>query len=114
MHSRKGFCRALPSTFAEIRRRDVAHIVPETEVSEKRGSAALTKSRGGPSKSQQPMRVHKAKEGKKAQGKTRPYEPRKDQGRGRARESNEALNSLKQQRSVCHVTSTPPPGVDER
>ena len=23
-------------------------------------------------------------------------------------------NSLKQQRSVCHVTSTPPPGVDEK
>ena len=23
-------------------------------------------------------------------------------------------NNLKQQRSVCHVTSTPPPGVDER
>jgi len=34
------------------------------------------------------MRVHEAKEGKKAQGKPRPYEPRKDQGRGRARQSN--------------------------
>jgi len=103
-----------PSTFAEIRHRVVVHIVAETEVSEKRGSAAPTKSRAGPSRSQQPMRVHEAKEGKKAQGKPRPYEPRKDLGGGRARESNEALNSLKQQRSVCHVTSTPPPGVDER
>jgi len=55
-----------PSTFAEIRRRVVAHIVAETEVSEKRGSAASTKSLGGPSRSQQPMRVHEAKEGKKA------------------------------------------------
>ncbi|XP_068463522.1 uncharacterized protein [Phaseolus vulgaris] len=76
-----------PSTFTEIRRRAVAHIVVETAVSEKRGSAALTKSRGGPSRPQQPMRVHEAKEGKKAQGKHRPYEPM-DQGRGRARESN--------------------------
>ena len=60
----------------------------ETEVSEKRGSAPPTKSRGGPSRSQQPMRVHEAKEGKKDQGKPRPYEPRKDQGRGRSGESN--------------------------
>ena len=77
-----------PSTFAEIRRRAVAHIVAETEVYEKRGSATPTKSRGGPSRSQQPMRVREAKERKKAQGKSRPYEPRKDQGRGCARESN--------------------------
>jgi len=34
------------------------------------------------------MRVHEAKEGKRAQGKPRPYEPRKDPGRGHARESN--------------------------
>jgi len=67
-----------PSTFAEIRRRAVAHIVAETEVSKKRGSATPTKSRGGPSRSQQPMRVHEAKEEKKAQGKPHPYEPRKD------------------------------------
>ncbi|XP_068476154.1 uncharacterized protein [Phaseolus vulgaris] len=77
-----------PNTFAEIRRRAVAHIVAETEVSEKRGSAIPVKSRGGPSRSQQPMRVHEAKEGKKAQGKPRPYGPGKDQGRGRARESH--------------------------
>ncbi|XP_068474866.1 uncharacterized protein [Phaseolus vulgaris] len=77
-----------PSTFAEIRRHAVAHIVAETEVSVKRGSATPTKSRGGSSRSQQPMRVHEAKEGKKAQGKHHPYDPRKDQGRGCARESN--------------------------
>jgi len=76
------------STFAEISRRAVAHIVAEIEVSEKRGSVTPTKSRGGPSRSQQLMRVHEAKEGKKAQGKPRLYEPGKDQGRGRARESN--------------------------
>jgi len=67
-----------PSTFVEIRRRVVAHIVAETEVSEKRGSTTPTKSCGGPNRSQQPMRVHEAKEGKKAQGKPCPYEPRKD------------------------------------
>jgi len=77
-----------PSTIAKIRRRVVAHIVAETEVSEKRGSTVPAKSRGGPGRPQLPMRVHDAKEGKKAQGKHHPYEPRKDQGRGRARESN--------------------------
>ena len=77
-----------PSTFPEIRRRVMAHIVAETAVSEKRKSVMPTKSRAGPSRSQQPIRVHEAKEGKKAQGKPLPYEPRRDQGRGRARESN--------------------------
>ncbi|XP_068498326.1 uncharacterized protein [Phaseolus vulgaris] len=71
-----------PSTFAEIRRCAVVHIVAETEVSEKRESAVPAKSRGGLGRSQQPMRVHEAREGKKAQGKHRPYEPGKDQGRG--------------------------------
>ena len=80
--------RSHPSTFAEIRRRAVAHIVAETEVSEKRGSAAPLKPRGGQGKQQQHTRVHEAKEGKKVQGKSRPYAPRKDQGRGRARENN--------------------------
>ncbi|XP_068477092.1 uncharacterized protein [Phaseolus vulgaris] len=84
----KSLIKNRPSTFAEIRRRVVAHIVAETAVSEKRESAIPIKSRAGPSRSQQPMRVHEAKDGKKAQGKPRPYEPRKDQGRGRARESN--------------------------
>ncbi|XP_068503713.1 uncharacterized protein [Phaseolus vulgaris] len=77
-----------PSTFAEIRHHAVAHIAAETAVSEKRDSAILTKSRAGPSRTQQPMRVHEAKEGKKAQGKPRPYEPRRNQNRGRMRESN--------------------------
>ena len=34
------------------------------------------------------MRVHEAKEGKRAQGKPRPYEPQRDQNGGRTRESN--------------------------
>jgi len=80
--------RPRPSTFAEIRRRDVAHITAETAVSEKRESAVPNKSRAGPSRTQQPMRVHEAKEGKRAQGKPRPYEPRRDQNGGRTRESN--------------------------
>ncbi|XP_068504429.1 uncharacterized protein [Phaseolus vulgaris] len=80
--------RSHPSTFAEIRRRAVAHIVAETEVSEKRGSAAPLKPRGGQGKQQQHTMVHEAREGKKVQGKPRPYAPRKDQGRGRARENN--------------------------
>ncbi|XP_068501710.1 uncharacterized protein [Phaseolus vulgaris] len=83
--------RSHPSTFAEIRRRAVAHIVAETEVSEKRGSAAPPKPRGGQGKQQQQARVHEAKEGKKVQGKPRPYAPRKDQGKGRARENNAPL-----------------------
>ncbi|XP_068486605.1 uncharacterized protein [Phaseolus vulgaris] len=80
--------RSHPSTFADIRRCAVAHIVAETEVSEKRGSAAPPKPRGGQGKQQQQARVREAKEGKKVQGKPRPYAPRKDQGRGRARENN--------------------------
>ncbi|XP_068475296.1 uncharacterized protein [Phaseolus vulgaris] len=83
--------RSHPSTFAEIRRRAVAHIVAETEVSEKRGSTAPPKPRGGQGKQQQQARVHEAKEGKKVQGKPRPYAPRKDQCRGRARENNAPL-----------------------
>ncbi|XP_068498338.1 uncharacterized protein [Phaseolus vulgaris] len=39
-------------------------------------------------KPQQQARVHEAKEGKKVQGKPRPYPPGKDQGRGRTRENN--------------------------
>jgi len=62
--------------------------VAETEVSEKRGSAAPLKPRGGQGKQQRHTRVHEAKEGKKVQGKPRPFAPRKDQGRGRARENN--------------------------
>ena len=46
-----------PSTFAEIRRRAVAHIVVETEVFGKRGSAAPPRPRGGQGKPQQ-ARVH--------------------------------------------------------
>ena len=80
--------RSHPSTFAEIRRCAVAHIVAETEVSEKRGSAAPPRPRGGQGKPQQQARVHEAKEGKRVQGKPRPYPPGKDQGRGRARENN--------------------------
>ncbi|XP_068504378.1 uncharacterized protein [Phaseolus vulgaris] len=77
-----------PSTFVEIRRRVVAHIAAEIAMSEKRESAIPTKSRAGSSRTQQPMRVHEAKEGNKAQGKPRPYKPRRDQNRGRTRESN--------------------------
>jgi len=83
-----------PSTFAEIRRRDVAHITVETAVSEKRESAVPNKSRAGPSRTQQPMRVHEAKEGKRAQGKPRPYEPQRDQNGGRTRESNAPLGLI--------------------
>ena len=42
--------RSHPSTFAEIRRRAVAHIVAKTKVYEKRGSAAPLKPRGGQGK----------------------------------------------------------------
>ena len=59
----------------------------ETEISEKRGSAAPPRPRGGQGKPQQ-ARMHEAKEGKKVREKPRPYAPGKDQGRGRARENN--------------------------
>ena len=50
--------RSHPSTFAEIRRRVVAHIVAETEVFEKRGSAVPAKSRRGPGRSQPVSYTH--------------------------------------------------------
>ena len=59
----------------------------ETEVSEKRGSAAPLRLRGGQGKPQQ-ARVHEAKEGKKVREKPRPYASGKDHSRGRARENN--------------------------
>ncbi|XP_068486459.1 uncharacterized protein [Phaseolus vulgaris] len=77
-----------PSTFVENRCRVVAHITAEIAVSEKRESVIPNKTRAGPSRTQQPMRVHEAKEGKRAQGKPRPYKPRRDQNGGRTSESN--------------------------
>jgi len=73
-----------PKTFCEIRRRVVAHIVAEGEVTEKRESVILVRSQG-PSRPQ-PMRVHEATTEKKAPRKQQPYEARKPQTRARARE----------------------------
>jgi len=85
VHAFKKGVLAGPFSESLIRNRPSTHIVAETAVFEKRESAIPTKSRAGPSRSQQPMRVHEAKEGKGAQGKPRPYEPRTKQGaRGRA------------------------------
>ena len=59
--------RCRPKTFCEIRRRAIANIVAEREVTEKRGSIAPVRPRG-PSRPQ-PMRVHEATTEKKASGK---------------------------------------------
>jgi len=56
--------RSRPKTFCEIRRRAIAHIVTEGEVTEKRGSIAPGRPRG-PSRPQ-PMRVHETTTEKKA------------------------------------------------
>jgi len=77
--------RDCPKTFDEIRRRAVAHIVAEGEVNEKRTCVVPTRPRapGRP----QPLRVHEATMEKRVPAKQQPYEPRKPQTRGRAREN---------------------------
>jgi len=80
--------RSHPATFAEIRRRAVAHIVVESEVTEKRGNVAPTKSRA--QARVQPQRVMEAATGKRDQRTRHPYDPKKsnNKGPGRPRESN--------------------------
>ena len=98
---RKGICpgpfsesliRNCPKTFAEIRRRAVAHIATEGEVNEKRVCVVPTRPRS-PSRAQ-PMRVHEAATGKRSHAKKQPYEPRKPQAKGRARENKPVRHSF--------------------
>jgi len=86
---RKGTCpgpfsesliRNRPKTFAEIRRRAMAHIATEGEVNEKR--ACVVPSRPRASARVQPMRVHEATTEKRNHGKKQPYDPRKPQAMG--------------------------------
>ena len=80
--------RSHPATFAEIRRRAVAHIAAESEVFGKRGNAALAKPRV--QTRFQPQRVMEAATGKKDQRMHHPYDPEKNKGKGpgRPREFN--------------------------
>ncbi|XP_068476453.1 uncharacterized protein [Phaseolus vulgaris] len=80
--------RSHPATFAEIRRRAVAHIAAESEVSEKRGNVAPAKPRA--QTRIQPQRVMEAAAGKKGQKMHHPYDPKKSKGKGagRPKESN--------------------------
>ncbi|XP_068476865.1 uncharacterized protein [Phaseolus vulgaris] len=83
--------RSHPATFAEIRRRAVAHIVAESEVSEKRGNVAPAKSRA--QARVQLQRVMEAAAGKRNQRMRHPYDPKKNKnkGPGRPREANRPL-----------------------
>jgi len=74
-----------PKTFAEIRRRAVAHIAVEEEVNDKRTCVVPTRPRA--SGCPQPLRVHEATTEKKTPVKQQPYQPRKPQTRGREREN---------------------------
>jgi len=80
--------RCHPATFAEIRRRAVAHIAAESEVSEKRGNAAPAKPRA--QTRIQPLRVMEAAAGKRDQRIRHPYDPKKSKGKGpgKPREAN--------------------------
>ncbi|XP_068498469.1 uncharacterized protein [Phaseolus vulgaris] len=80
--------RSHPATFAEIRRRAVAHIAAESEVTEKRGNVAPAKPRT--QARVQPQRVMEAAAGKRDQRTRHPYDPKKNKskGPGRPRESN--------------------------
>ncbi|XP_068474791.1 uncharacterized protein [Phaseolus vulgaris] len=83
--------RSHPATFAEIRRRAVAHIAAESEVAEKRGIVAPTKPRA--QSRTQPQRVLETAAAKKDQRTRHPYNPKKNKGRGpgRPREFNRPL-----------------------
>jgi len=76
------------ATFAEIRRRVVAHIAAESEVSEKRGNVAPAKPRA--QTRVQLQRVMEAVAGKRDQRMRHPYDPNKSKGKGsgRPREAN--------------------------
>jgi len=84
--------RCRPKTFSEIRRRAVAHIGVEEELSEKRGSLGPARPRG--IGCPQLMRVHEATKEKKAPGKQRPYETRKPQTRVRTKEGAPTRHSF--------------------
>ncbi|XP_068498825.1 uncharacterized protein [Phaseolus vulgaris] len=80
--------RCHPATFAEIRRRVVAHIAIESEVSEKRGNVAPAKPRA--QTRIQPQRVMEAAAEKRDQRMRHPYDPKKGKGKGpgKPREAN--------------------------
>ncbi|XP_068476542.1 uncharacterized protein [Phaseolus vulgaris] len=80
--------RSHPVTFAEIRRRAVAHIAAESEVSEKRGNVAPAKPRAQTSIQRQ--RVMEAAAGKRDQRMCHPCDPKKSKGKGpgQPRETN--------------------------
>jgi len=77
-----------PATFAEIRRRAVAHIAAESEVFEKRGNVAPAKPCA--QARVQPQRVMEAAAGKWDQRMHHPYDPKKNKnkGSGRPKETN--------------------------
>ncbi|XP_068466261.1 uncharacterized protein [Phaseolus vulgaris] len=75
--------RSHPATYAKIRRRVVAHIAAESDVSEKRGNVAPAKPRA--QTRIQPQRVMEAAAGKKDQRMHHPYDPKKSKGKGSGR-----------------------------
>jgi len=80
--------RSHPATFAEIRRRVMAHIAAESEVSKKRGNVAPAKPRA--QTRVQLQRVMEAATVKRDQRMRHPYDPKKNKGKGpgRPRETN--------------------------
>jgi len=78
--------RSHPAAFTEIRRRVVAHIVAESEVSEKRGNVPPAKPHT--QTRVQPQRVMEAAAGKRDQRMRHPYDPKKSKGKGKPREAN--------------------------
>ena len=72
--------RSHPATFAEIRRRAMAHIAAESEVSEKRGNVAPAKPRD--QTRVQPQRVMGAAAGKRDQRMRHPYDRKKNKNKG--------------------------------
>ena len=74
-----------PKTFTETRSRAVAHITAEGKVNERRTCVVPTRP-CAPGRTQL-LRVHEATTKKKTPAKQQPYQPRKPQTKGRAREN---------------------------
>ena len=109
--------RSLPKTFCEIRRRAVAHIVAEEEVTEKRKIVAPVFPRG-PNRPH-PMRVHEATTEKKSlrsSSPTRPESPRPWRAREDAPPRHNFLVELKESIAIPNIAERRkmPPKTNKR
>ena len=107
-----------PKTFAEIKRRAVAHIAAEEEVSEKHTCVVPTRPHA--TSCPQTLRVHDATTEMKTLMKKQPYQPRKPNARGRVRDNvpprHNFMVELKDMIAIPNIAEKlkVPPKIDKR